>query len=208
MATSGSGKYHGDGKYKKEEDTMVMVNATKQKDIENNAKTFSTDAFMQQDATMLDLARDDDKLDEVAAFWRGYADEAAKSGVGVQSHCDGAGDFQNHGYGKPSFPGNPFYELEQLDNRLNRKMHTDSRQFQAMIDAIKSDSLAAREAYRKHLEQQRRKNAEDEAAIEAYRKARERVRHCTEKHEKADAVVAAARLRRQYLERRRSERSP
>ena len=57
MATSVSGKYHGDGKYKKEEDTMVMVNATKQKDIENNAKTFSTDAFMQQDATMLDLAR-------------------------------------------------------------------------------------------------------------------------------------------------------
>ena len=97
---------------------MVMVNATKQKDIENNAKTFSTDAFMQQEAKMPDLAEDEDKLDEAAAPHRGYADEAAKYGVGVQSHGDGAGDVQSHGDGKPSFPGKHLDELEQIETGL------------------------------------------------------------------------------------------
>ena len=106
---------------------MVMVDATKQKDIENNAKTFSTDAFMQQDAKTPELAEDEDKLDEVAAFWRGYADEAAKYGVRVQSHGDCAGDVQNHGDGKPSLGGKQLEALEQLPNTVYRAMHTDRR---------------------------------------------------------------------------------
>ena len=203
---------------------MVMVDATKQKDIENNAKTFSTDAFMQQDAKMPELAEDEDKLDEVAAFWRGYADEAAKYGVRVQSHGDCAGDVQNHGDGKPSLGGKQLEALEQLPNTVNRAMHTDRRQLQAMIYAEEANILAARQEYRKHLEHQKqtqrrkgvakeaakeawrksqaRKEAASEAAKEAWMKALERLRHC-EKNQ-GDAVVTACRLRRQYLERLRS----
>ena len=185
---------------------MVMVDATKQKDIENNAKTFSTDAFMQQDAKTPELAEDEDKLDEVAAFWRGYADEAAKYGVRVQSHGDCAGDVQNHGDGKPSLGGKQLEALEQLPNTVNRAMHTDRRQLQAMIYAEEANILAARQEYRKHLEHQkqtqRRKEAASEAAKEAWMKALERLRHC-EKNQ-GYAVVTACRLRRQYLEQLRS----